>query len=95
MIGGAAGRSEENLIGAAEEGSLEARLEARRSDCFLPTWRGRRLPEGALAALPARSRGASPFVPYEPLNPRSIADLDGIVFLRSVTRTRGMEPLPG
>jgi erythromycin esterase-like protein len=95
VIGGAVGMSEENFIGAPEAGSLEARLLTRGADCFLPTWRGRRLPEGALAALPVRSRSARPYITYEPLTPQWVADLDGIAFLRSATHTRGMPAWPG
>jgi erythromycin esterase-like protein len=95
VIGGAVGASEENFIGAPEAGSIEARLLARGSDCFLPTWRGRKLPEGALAALPVRSRAARPYITYEPLTPQLVADLDGIAFFRSSTHTRGMPAWPG
>jgi erythromycin esterase len=95
VIGSAVGASEANFIGAPEPGSLEARLLARQSDCFLPTWRARRLPEGALAALPVRTGAARPYVPYDPLSPQGVADLDGILFLRSVTHTRGAPPWPG
>jgi erythromycin esterase len=95
VIGGALGTSEENFIGAPEAGSLEARLLARGGDCFLPTWRARRLPDGALAALPVRTRSAHPYVTYEPLTPQWLADLDGIAFLRSATHTRGFPPWPG
>jgi len=95
VIGGAVGTSEENFIGAPEAGSLEAQLLTRGADCFLPTWRGRGLPEGALAALPVRSRGARPYITYEPLTPQWVADLDGIAFLCSATHTRGMPAWPG
>jgi erythromycin esterase len=95
VIGGAVGTSEENFIGAPEAGSLEGRMLVQQSDFFLPTWRGRRLPEGALAALPARSRSSRPYITYEPLTPQWVADLDGIAFLRSATHTRGMPAWPG
>jgi erythromycin esterase len=95
VIGGALGTSEANFIGAPEAGSLEARLLARQSDGFLPTWRGQRLPEGELAALPIRTGSTRPYVPYTPLFPQSVADLDGIAFLRSATYTRGAPTLPG
>ena len=95
VIGGAVGTSEANFIGAPEAGSIEARLLARQSDCFLPTWRGLGLPEGELAALPVRTGSTRPYVPYTPLFPQSVADLDGIAFLRSVSYTRGAPPLPG
>lgn len=94
VIGGALGTSEANFIGAPEAGSLEARLLARQSDCFLPTWRARRLPKGELASLPVRTGSTSPYVPYSPLFPQSVADLDGISFLRSSTYTRGAPSLP-
>jgi erythromycin esterase len=95
VIGGALGTSEANFIGAPEPGSIEARLLARQSYCFVPTWRGQALAEGALAPLPIRARSTRPYVPYEPLFPQSIADVDGIAFLRSATYTRGALPLPG
>lgn len=95
VIGGAVGTSEANAIGAPEAGSLEARLLARQSDCFLPTWRGRRLPEGALAALPERTGSTRPDVPYTPLLRDSIAEFDVIAFLHTVTLTRGLQPPPG
>jgi erythromycin esterase len=94
VIGGALGTSEANFIAAPETGSIEARLLARQSDCFVPTWRGQTLAEGELAALPLRTRSTRPYVPYEPLFPQSIADADGIAFLRSATYTRGAPPLP-
>jgi erythromycin esterase len=94
VIAGAVGTSEPNFIGAPEAGSLEARLLARKSDCFLPTWRGRGLPEGALAALPVRT-GSRPYIPYTPLTAQSVADYDAIAFLSSVSYTRGAPPQPG
>ena len=93
-LGGALGTSEANFIGAPEAGSLEARLLARKSDRFLPTWRGRRLPEGELAGLPVRTGSTRPYVPYTPLFRQSVADVDGIAFLRSATYTRGAPKLP-
>lgn len=95
VIGGAVGTSEANFIGTPERGSLEARFLARQSDFFIPTRRGKALAEGALAALPVRTGAARPYVPYTPLFPQSVADLDGIAFLRSVTHTRGAPPWPG
>ena len=95
IIGGAVGSSEQNFIGTAEAGSLEARLLARGTDCFLPTGRGKKVPDGALAAMPVRSRATRPYITYEPLFPQSIADLDAIAFLRTATHTRGMPPWPG
>lgn len=95
VIGGALGTSEANFIGAPEAGSLEARLLARDSDLFLPTWRGRRLPEGALVALPERSRADRPYITYDPLFEQSVADLDAIAFLRTATQTRGAPAWPG
>lgn len=95
VIGGALGTSEANFIGAPEAGSLEARLLAQQSDCFIPARRGKALSEGAFAALPTRTGSTRPYVPYTPLFPQSFADLDGIAFLRSVTYTRGAPPLPG
>lgn len=95
VIGGAVGSSEANFVAAPEPGSLEARLLEQQSDCFILTWRGRRLPERELAALPTRSGAARPYVPYEPLTPQSVADLDGIAFLRSATHTRGAPAWPG
>jgi len=94
VIGGALGTSEANFIGAPEAGSLEARLLERQTDCFIPTRRGQRPSEGELAALPMRSGSARPYVPYEPLSPQSVADVDMIAFLRSATYTRGAPALP-
>ena len=95
VIAGALGTSEANLVGAPEAGTLEARLLARNSDVFVPTWRGRRLAPGALTALPVRTGSTRPDVPYTPLIAQSIADFDGIAFLRSVSYTRGAEAVPG
>jgi erythromycin esterase-like protein len=95
VIGGALGASPENFVEAPEAGSLEARLMARGADCFLPTWRARKLPDGALAALPVRSRATRPYITYEPLTPQWVADLDVIAFFRTVTHTRGMPAWPG
>lgn len=94
VIGGALGTSEDNLVGVPEAGSLEARLLARQADGFLPTWRGQRLPKGALAALPQRTGSTRPDIPYTPLSPQSAVDVDVIAFLRSVSYTRGAAPLP-
>jgi erythromycin esterase-like protein len=88
VIGGAVGESKANLIGPAEAGSIEARLLARGTDCFIPAHRGKGLWAGA--APPVRSGPTAPNVPYSPLTPQSLADLDWIVFLRSATHVRGM-----
>lgn len=93
VIGGALGTSEANFIGAPEAGSIEARLLARQSNCFIPAHRGKGLYKGA--APPIRTRSKQPFVPYEPLTPESVADFDMIAFLRSATYTRGAAKLPG
>jgi erythromycin esterase len=95
VIGGALGTSDANFIGAPEVGSLEARLLAQQSDCFIPARRGKAFSEGALAALPVRTGSTRPYVPYEPLSPQSIADVDMIAFLRAASYTRGAPPLPG
>jgi erythromycin esterase len=95
VIAGAIGVSAENHVGVPEAGSLEAQLLAQGADCFLPTWRGRRLPEGALASLPLRTGSARPDIPYTPLIAQSVADYDALLFLRNVTYTRGAQPLPG
>jgi erythromycin esterase len=94
VIGGALGTSEENSVAAPEAGSLEARFLARQSDFFLPVWRAKKFPEGALAALPVRTGSKHPLVTYTPLFEQSATDLDGIAFLRSSTFTRGMQPNP-
>lgn len=94
VITGALGASEANFIGAPEAGSVEALLLARNADSFLPVWRGMRLADGALTGLPLRTGTTSPYVPYEPLTPQSIIDVDGAVFLRSTGYTRGAAPLP-
>ncbi len=94
VVGGAIGTSEANFLGAPDPGSLEARLFARGSDCFLPTGRGSGLPDGTLAALPVRT-GGKPYIPYTPLIPQSVADFDAIAFIRTVALTRGLPPHPG
>ena len=93
VIAGALGTSEDNFVGEPEADTLEARLLARQTDALLPTWRGRRLPEGALRSLPQRTGSTRPDIPYTPLSPQSVADADVIAFLRSVTYTRGAAPL--
>lgn len=93
LIGGALGTSEANSIGAPEAGTLEARLLAQQTDCFIPARRGKGLFEGAVPLT--RSGSTHPFVPYTPLSPQSVADFDMIAFLRSSTYTRGAPPLPG
>ena len=95
VIGGALGASKANSIGEPEEGSLEARFLAQKSDFFRPVKRGLTLPQSELAALPARTGSTQPYVPYDPLTPQGLADLDGVVVLRSATYTRGAAPLPG
>jgi erythromycin esterase-like protein len=95
VVGGAVGQSEANFISAAEPESIEGRLLARGTDCFLPTWRGRRFPEGALAAVPERSGSGRPYVPYTQLFPQAVADFDMIAFVRQVSFTRGAPPHPG
>ena len=60
-----------------------------QSDCFVPAPRGRGLVESEVAALPMRTGSAYPHVPYEPLSPQSLADVDAIAFLRSAIHTRG------
>lgn len=95
VIGGAVGTSEANFIGPPEPGSLEAHLLARGSDCFVPVSRATRLPQDELTALPERTGSTQPWVPYSPLSAQSLADLDAVAFLRSVTYTRGAAPLPG
>jgi len=92
LIGGALGTSADNAIGAPEAGSLEARLLALQSDCFISVRRGKAL-EGATP--PVRTGSAYPMVPYTPLSPESVADFDVIAFLRSSPYTRGAPPLPG
>ena len=93
LIGGALGTSEANFIGVPEAGSLEARLQALQSNCFIPARRGKGLFEGGTP--PVRTGSTAPFVPYTPLSPQSVADFDMIAFLRSSTYTRGAPPLPG
>lgn len=94
VIGGALGISEANFIDAPEPGSLEARLLAQESDCFIPTRRGEALTTN-VERIPVRARSTRAYVPYEPLFPQSVADLDVIVFLRSAAYTRGAPALPG
>jgi erythromycin esterase-like protein len=94
VIGGALGMCEANFIGTPEPGSLEARLLTQRSDCFIPTRRDRGLFAGNVAPPPTRSGSTRPYVPYSPLSPQSVADVDAIAFLRSATYTRGAPGLP-
>jgi erythromycin esterase-like protein len=94
VIGGALGTSEANAIAAPEAGSVEARLLDLRSDSFLPTRRARGVVDG-LEAVPTRTGSTRPDIPYTPLFAESVADLDVIAFLRTVTYTRGADPLPG
>jgi len=94
VIGGALGTSDANFIAAPESGTLESRLLAQQSDCFLPTRRGKGLFEGEAASLPIRTGSTRPYVPYSPLSPQSVADVDVIAFLRSATYTRGAPSLP-
>jgi hypothetical protein len=94
VIGGALGTSEPNFIGPPEAGTLEARFLALQSDCFIPTRRGRWLPESQDAAPPIRTGSTRPYVPYAPLSPQSVADIDVVAFLRTATYTRGAPGLP-
>lgn len=93
VIAGALGTSEGNLVATPDADSLEGRLLGRHTDCFLPTLRGKALPDGAIATLPVRA-GGPPYIPYTPLVPESIADFDAIAFLQAVTYTRGAPPMP-
>lgn len=95
VIGGAVGISEANFIGTPEKCSLEARMLARHSDFFLPTRHDHEPSDAELAAIPVRAGSARPYVPYEPLSPQGVADVDMIAFLRSATYTRGAPALPG
>jgi erythromycin esterase len=94
VIGGALGTSEANFIGAPESGTLEARLLAQHADCFIPTGRGKGLFEGESGAPPMRTGSTRPYVPYTPLSPQIVADVDVLAFLRSATYTRGAPSLP-
>jgi erythromycin esterase-like protein len=95
VIGGALGTSDANFIGTPEPGSIEARLLAQHSDCFVPTRRAEGLLSRDAAGLPTRTGSTRPYVPYSPLSPQSVADIDVITFLRSTTYTRGAPRLPG
>jgi hypothetical protein len=60
----------------------------------VPTHRGRGLPEGELATIPARPRDARNSS-YFPLDPRNLADYDWLVALDDEGYDPGGPPLPG
>jgi len=89
VIGSAVGVSEANGIGLPEAGTIEARLAAVRGTAlFIPTHRGRGLPDGEISALPARS-GSRKNPTYMPLTPKSPADFDWLLFVESTGYNRG------
>jgi len=94
VIGGALGTSDANFIGPPEPGSIEARLLAQHSDCFVPTRRGTRFLADDAAGLPTRTGSTRPYVPYSPLSPQNLGEIDVVAFLRSATYTRGAPSLP-
>jgi hypothetical protein len=51
--------------------------------------------QSGLWARGISARAMAQPVDYEPLTPQSLADLDGIAFLRSATHTRGAPAWPG
>lgn len=89
VIGSALGVSEDNGIGAPEDGSLEAKLLATPGPLrFVPTHQGQCLPASAIAELPTRS-GSQKNPTYFPLTGQSFTDFDGWVALDSNTYNRG------
>lgn len=81
VVGMAVGASEAQGIGQAEGGSLEALLVAAPGPArFIPTHRGRGLPESEVAALTVRS-GSAINSTYFPLTAQSLADFDWLLAL--------------
>ena len=93
VLGTAVGSSVANGIGQPEPGTLEARLTAVPGPAlFIPTHRGEGLPASEIASLPTRT-GSIKNPTYFPLTPQSFTDFDWLVFLDSITYSRGGPPL--
>ncbi len=93
VIGSAVGVSDDNGIGQPEAGTLEARLTAAPGPMrFIPTHRGRGLPQVEIAALPTRS-GSVKNPTYFALTPQSFTEFDWLAVLDSTTYQRGGPPL--
>jgi erythromycin esterase len=94
VIGTGVGVSEANGIGEPEVGTLEARLTAVPGPArFIPTQRGRGIPDPAIIPLPTRS-GSTKNSTYFPLTPQSLTDFDWLAVLDSTSYSRGGPPLP-
>lgn len=90
VIGAALGSSPDNGLGAAEPGTLEARLADRpEPGLFIPA---RPAPREA-AGLPVRS-GSKKNPSYYPLTPESLVEFDWLAFLDIASYTRGAPELP-
>lgn len=93
VIGTAVGTSNDNGIGDAEQGSLEARLVALGfPTAFIPTHLGRGLPSAEIKAVTPRT-GSVRNLTYVPLTSHSFADFDWLALVRSTTYQRGGAPL--
>jgi erythromycin esterase len=84
VIGTAVGVSDSQGIGPPEADTLEARLGAiQRPGLFIPTQRGRGLPQASIDSLPTRS-GSKTNSTYFPLTPKSLANFVGLAVLNSM-----------
>jgi erythromycin esterase-like protein len=93
VIGSAVGVSEANGISQPETGTLEARLTAVPGRMrFIPTYRGKGLPDSEISVLPIRS-GSVKNPTYFSLTPQSFADFDWLVIMDSTEYSRGGPPL--
>jgi hypothetical protein len=88
MIGGALGTSDAHFIRTPEPG-VSRRGCWRSTGLIVPTRRAEGLLLRDADPLPTRTGRTRPSVPYSPLSPQSVADIDVIAFLRSTTYTRG------
>ncbi len=93
VIGTAVGISDANGIGHPEADTLEARLTAVPGPLrFIPTHKGRELPNSEIATLPTRS-GSVKNPTYFPLTTQSLTDFDWLAVLDSTAYSRGGPPL--
>jgi erythromycin esterase len=81
VIGSCIGSSEQNAIGAPEEGTLESLLISGPGLArFIPTQQGRRFAQGEIESLTVRS-GSTRNSTYFPLTPQSVTDFDWLMVL--------------
>jgi len=93
VFGSAVGVSDANGIGQPQAGTLEARLTAAPGPVrFIPTHKGRGLPDAEIASLPTRS-GSTKNPTYFALTPQSITDFDWLAVLDRTAYSRGGPPL--